>query len=269
MLFLLQILRLRMVGQSQVSRRAKWRWAAARSTGTSHRKAELPCQDYYRCESYGGRNAALIAVVSDGAGSASRSQVGSFLTCRHFVRNLRAFIRAERRLPEAHEAEELVHSIRESLRAVSDKASVPVREFAATLVAAVVTRERAMTIHVGDGAVVWQQCGEWKAASWPAHGEYASTTYFVTDDKLRVRTSTSDLPVDALGLFTDGIERLVLDFTSSTPHAPFFDRMIAPVRALSRSGRDSPLSYQLQQYLSQDGVNSRTDDDKTLLLIVR
>jgi hypothetical protein len=195
--------------------------------------------------------------------------VGAFLTCRQFVKNARQLVLRNRRLPNQGEAEDLVQSIRTLVQSVADKAGVPTREFAATLVGVVATQNEAVAIHVGDGAVIWQQADEWKTASWPAHGEYASTTYFVTDDELKVRVSATDVPVDSVALFSDGLERLVLDFAKVQPHAPFFDRMIDPVRKASHAGRNADLSLQLKGFLTQDRVNARTDDDKTLVLVAR
>lgn len=57
---------------------AGWRWAGARSKGTSHEKTGLPCQDYGCAKEVDGPvGPVLIAVISDGAGSALRADVGS------------------------------------------------------------------------------------------------------------------------------------------------------------------------------------------------
>jgi hypothetical protein len=54
----------------------------------------------------------------------------------------------------------------------------------------------------------------WSAVSWPEHGEYASTTLFMTDDaELRLRISRGQMRIEAAALFSDGLERLALDFS--------------------------------------------------------
>src|SRR5271166_6229080 len=64
-----------------------WTWAAARSVGTSHIKAGKCCDDFGAClEVNGPSDTVLIAVASDGAGSASHSATGSWITTRAFVR---------------------------------------------------------------------------------------------------------------------------------------------------------------------------------------
>jgi hypothetical protein len=52
------------------------------------------------------------------------------------------------------------------------------------------------------------------------------------------------------------------------PFKPFFDGMIRPIASTGAEGFDQKLSQQLSSYLNGDAVNSRTDDDKTLILAV-
>ena len=104
--------------------------------------------------------------------------------------------------------------------------------------------------------------------SWPSQGQYASTTFFVTDDELQLRISRFNTPLRTLALLTDGLERLALDFATTAAHVPFFSAIAAPVQASVAQGRDSRLSEALRSYLGSDRINERTDDDKTLLVAV-
>ena len=109
--------------------------------------------------------------------------------------------------------------------------------------------------------------GTWQALSWPDHGEYASTTRFITDEPpTPLRTNITRQPIDALALFSDGIERMVLDMATQTPFARFFSTMAAPLP--KEPGKANTLSGQLKAYLDSEAVNSRTDDDKTLVMAV-
>jgi hypothetical protein len=125
--------------------------------------------------------------------------------------------------------------------------------------------------HIGDGCAVAQDAvtQEWIALTWPTHGEYASTTYFVTDDpQPQLVIHRHNRSFSALIAFTDGMERLALDLTARKPHAPFFQGIVAPVLASQAQGRDPVLSIQLKSYLDSAAVNARTDDDKTLIVAV-
>jgi hypothetical protein len=105
--------------------------------------------------------------------------------------------------------------------------------------------------------------------TWPDHGEYASTTYFITDD-VGVKCSIKRVsePINSIVMFTDGLERLALDFSSHEAHQGFFDGVMNPVSKSSAVGKDIILSNQLLSFLSSEGVCSRTDDDKTLVVAV-
>jgi hypothetical protein len=107
---------------------------------------------------------------------------------------------------------------------------------------------------------------EWIVPSLPAHGEYASSTNFVTDDpQAQLRVVHLEGSYCDVAIFSDGIERMVLDFKAKTAFARFFDIMFAPLKG-DHPGRDRLLSRQLRDYLSSKPVNDRTDDDKALVM---
>jgi hypothetical protein len=72
-----------------------------------------------------------------------------------------------------------------------------------------------------------------------------------------------------VALFSDGLENLVLNKTSRTVHAPFFDSMFPSVRRSQAGGPDAALGRDLEKYLSTPTVTDRTNDDKTLILATR
>src|SRR5260221_14750840 len=72
----------------------RWTWASARATGTSHLKAGKGCDDSAAClESAQGKRSILVSVVSDGAGSASYSSIGSRIASQAFARCALRFLR--------------------------------------------------------------------------------------------------------------------------------------------------------------------------------
>ena len=95
-------------------------------------------------------------------------------------------------------------------------------------------------------------------------------TTFITDDpQARLIFDKSHEPLTQFAVFSDGIERLVLDSQTRSAHQPFFDRMTNPLKASRAEGRDMALSRALERYLASPNVCERTDDDKTLFLGVR
>ena len=132
----------------------------------------------------------------------------------------------------------------------------------------VVKGEELLALQIGDSAMVGRREGRWEAICWPENGEFASTTYFVTDDpEARLRTALLPLDYDAFALFSDGIENVALDHLGVLPHARFFDPMIKPVDGATGHGKLAKLSEALGRYLDSPALCERTDDDKTLILL--
>ena len=167
---------------------------------------------------------------------------------------------------------EWIDLARDRIATVAERRDLTPRDFATTVVMAISNGRSTLALHIGDGAVIGRdkKSGEWRALCWPEHGEYASSTFFLTDDGIpRARIVRHEAPVDRLAIFTDGIERLALDFTTNLPHAPFFAGVSGPVASSPVKGWDVALSAKLGAYLASDAVNARTDDDKTLILAAR
>jgi hypothetical protein len=105
--------------------------------------------------------------------------------------------------------------------------------------------------------------------SWPLHGEYASSTYFVTDDpQPNLQFCRSEGEFSDIAVFSDGLERLALDFQNKIAFNRFFDPMFAPLANLE-PGRNRTLSRSLRSFLDSQQVVQRTDDDKSLVMARR
>ena len=238
-----------------------WTWASARRRGTSHVRTGLPCQDALRCLSVGDT---LVAVICDGAGSAAHGGLGAGLAAK----TIASAAAANGDLADDDRVRSWIGEARAAIADGAARRDATPRDFATTLVACVANADGAVLALVGDGAVVVRDGDGWRAPDWPQNGEYASTTYFLTDEALRLRIVRLDAAPDAIALFSDGLERLALDFAAKTPHAPFFDAMIRPVAASTAVGRDIKVSRSLAAWLDSEAVNARTDDDKSLILAV-
>jgi hypothetical protein len=132
--------------------------------------------------------------------------------------------------------------------------------------------ETAVFLQIGDGVIVVNdQDQHWSWVFWPERGEFANTTFFVTDAAAadHLRFEQRHVSIDEVALLSDGIEPLVLHYASRTVHAPFFDRMLGPVRRSKVVGEDLALSQDLEGYLSSPAILERTDDDNTLVLATR
>ena len=247
-----------------------WRYVAASVQGTSHQRNNTPCQDYSAAIELGGASL-LLLVCSDGAGSGSRSELGSEVACRTLVDEVTEFARLGGRIENVtrETAIEWLESIRTKLDTQASALGLTPRDLACTLIAALIASDSAAFIQVGDGAVVTVSTDDvYKVVFWPDQGEYANTTYFVTgpDAAVRLRVVTCSEPVKDVALLTDGLQHIALRYESKTPHGPFFAPMFAKLRAEENwQGLRDPL----MGFLGSEAVSKRTDDDCTLVLASR
>lgn len=244
----------------------RWRWAAASRIGTSHFKSGTRKQDAYSISDNSGE--ALCLIVSDGAGSASHGGQGASLVCRLLTVNFREWFGAHSQLPDDDEVRAWIDELRDRLASVAEKRRLIRRQFAATLIMLMIKGNEFVALQIGDSGMVGRRDNRREAVCWPENGEFASTTFFVTDDpEPRLRIVRLPLHFDAFALFSDGIDHVALDHISAQPHARFFDPMMKPIDQAQDAGKLVNLSKALGRYLDSPSICERTDDDKTLILL--
>ena len=245
-----------------------WRVASASVRGTSHVKTGQPCQDsVYHCVTSGG---ALIAAVADGAGSAALSDIGSSLAARESVEAARvSMLHTSADISESYlkaTAKASVLIARSRIESEAHRCGRRVRDLATTLLLVIHARGILAAAQIGDGAVVVSgKSAVYSLFTTPQRGEYANETVFLISrnalDSIQLKAETTD--VARVAMFTDGIQNLVLDSATGTPHAPFF----APVFQWLESQLDgADDTSALERLLTSPRVTQRTDDDLTLLL---
>lgn len=254
---------------------SRWAFGAASVRGISHIRRDTRIQDAKRCfesKTSAGKTV-FCAVVSDGAGSASHGGEGASLVCRTIAENLRAYFAAKSPiLPQTDIVWDWVDEARDKIAIAASRRDLTPRDFAATLIMAVTDGSQTFTAHIGDGAIVGRRAidQKWQLISASENGEYASTTYFLTDPGTpRLRTSAVEEDIDALFLFSDGIENQVLDAVSGEPYSNFFSPMARPFVNSEVVGRNHELSERLAAYLDSEKFAEHTDDDKTLIIAVK
>ena len=154
----------------------------------------------------------------------------------------------------------------------------PLNHYAATLLLACIGPHDAVIAQIGDGATVIatdDRLNNWQFVHWPQHGDFLNTTYFVTESDYaeHLLVATHSLPITAVAMFSDGLERLLLSEQNRAAHSPFFTKIFAQFRhCLARPQQDhdrSNMTKIIADLLDSREVNDRTDDDKTLLLAMR
>lgn len=257
----------------------EWRVAHTSVIGTSHEKTGLPCQDAASCRVVSdaeGRRV-LLAVACDGAGSASRSFDGAAITVNRFLQDFGdAGSRSGVDQVTKQFVEDWVRRVRSEIRGQAQANELNPREFACTILGAVVGHARAAFFQIGDGAIVVSnraEPGDYGWVFWPQHGEFANQTNFITQDNAIdvLEFEVEERCVDEIAIFTDGIERLVLDLQTKTAHAPFFRTLFGWLAKNEPAvvGEELLASEVISRYLGSKQINDKTDDDKTLILASR
>ncbi len=233
---------------------------AASVVGHLHLNKNIPCQDYYRYVV--GDN--LVAVVSDGAGSAKYGKTGAKALCTVLCDLLKNadFENIEEHIIKA------VKIVREKLclhRFNKSKNEEGLSLFAATLVGVVYKEKRGVFFHIGDGAALSLRDGGSFVASRPENGCFSCETFFFTQQAWRenLRFTKFDNAKNIL-LMSDGV-------TSFAFQADFGDiekKFIMPINDfLGKEDNIIKARRALSNTLNTPKAQKLNPDDKTLLWI--
>lgn len=215
----------------------------------------------------------LLAIVADGAGSAKQAEIGSALACRCIRRSVASFLE-ESYLDQVtrRTVGKWVHAFQREIAAIASDSGLRVRDYACTLLAAMVGETRAVFFQVGDGSIVAADAeeGTYGHIFWPERGEYENATFFATDRRFAANLQFASVRrnIVEVAMFSDGLQRLALDFRKTMPHEPFFRGVFPAVRTMTAESTEQ-LNQALGSFLSSPRINARTDDDKTLILASR
>lgn len=237
------------------------RGAALSVTGSSHVRSGRGCDDACRLRYAGG---AWHVVLADGAGSAPRSADGSRMAVATASSWLQKNpVTAADSDPERH-LRRCLSAVHRRIVAHARVGGRDAHEYATTLLVAVVRPGLALSVAVGDGAlVVRDPSGDYQTLSREEKRGAANVADFVTDadHQERARFNRLEGPLAAVVGVTDGLEPLA--FTPDRiPFAPFFDPLLACVA----EHPPGEANRKLGAFLTGDRIRSATDDDLTLVL---
>lgn len=247
-----------------------WHHTALSVRGTSHAASGAPCQDASQCLGEGLSRDTVILVLSDGAGSAVHAEQGARIVTSCWTEYFRCrFVPgadASALLEDCSEQDALavLENIRHAIALQALANGAAPEDFAATLLGAVVTPYGAFIAQVGDGCWVANVNGVTGCVTWPAGGEFVGQTTFATCPGAAgvLQTARIHQPLAGLAGFTDGMERLLLNFSTHSPALDFFN---AAFRALRE--RTGAFPRELKDFLESEGVCAATNDDKSIALI--
>ena len=254
-----------------------WKAIARSTTGTSHQKQQLPCQDY---GDYQILNEVIIGAVADGAGSAKHAAVGAKLaveTVLEYLTGVKQWLQKRQKFeklipksPTEAEARKLfvktASKVVTALQAQAIEGGYSVDDLACTLLVVVATPNWVIAMQIGDGFITLRcQKENLQLLFSPDKGEYLNETTFVTSTtaltamQVCVRSGKPDFICAA----TDGLERVAIRMSDWTPFEPFFQPLEEYLREINYPEQQDEY---LMTFLNSDRLNARTDDDKTLFL---
>jgi hypothetical protein len=139
-----------------------------------------------------------------------------------------------------------------------------VRDLSCTLLGGFVSRENAWFAQVGDGACLYLTPGGYQLATIPTNGEFLNQTTFLVSENWEdvFQFKRVSEPVDAVAGFTDGLQHLVIRFADNSVHEGFLNPFMRALRLREAEKLRDPF----RSFLNSERINSRTDDDKTLML---
>lgn len=234
---------------------------ATKITGGLHVSKKTPCQDFYQYACSGNK---LVAVVSDGAGSAKYGKIGAKVICETLVNVL-----INTPLKNAEDAViKAISRAREKLvihRLNKSKSEYEILNFSATIVGVVYHKNRGVFFHIGDGAGIAMHGNDKYTISRPANGNFSCETYFYTmnnwEDCLRF---TNIERADSLLLMTDG----VTNFALSDDMCKLKNGFIEPInKYLKNETNKTRALTALNNTLNTKQARKLNSDDKTFLWV--
>jgi hypothetical protein len=224
----------------------------------------MPCQDDVAMLVRG--KSACVA-LADGAGSKSMSHLGASLATRRITArvasNFDLFYAEAQHAPERL-AETIIEYLQRSLRHYAHRKAAAIEDLACTLLFVGYQSGRFVAGHIGDGVIFARIAGEVRTLSVPMNGEYANTTYFVTDadaaKNLRLFTGAAPGGMSAM-LMSDGSAESLFDRRTALP-AVAVQQMIGWSDRLSQRKLKQVLRQNLLTTISQ-----KTTDDCSLAML--
>ena len=249
-----------------------WKYALASVIGTSHLDSNTTKQDFCLVEkkNINGVNY-LFSAVADGAGSAKFSDKSSSYICRLFIRKAEKWLN-ENDISTLNKEVVLswfLHFQNVINRVVRIYHIESIKEFATTLLFALLSEKGNIFVQIGDGVIAKGDINDLNCVFEPQHGEYINTTYFATEKNISERFMfefNSD-KIKRLVMHTDGIEIISFNFALKKPHINFFNPIFAMLDEFNKSGLDKNTSEFIYGFLDCERVKQKTDDDKTMVII--
>jgi len=248
----------------------QWQVVGCSAIGTKHIVGETLCQDAVCYEMISGQ--VIIGAVSDGMGSAKRSDVGSKLAVKTALSQIKNMMCWEHKPKNDEGARNIFRTIlgkvQAALKKEAENEGYSVEDLNCTLLAFVATPEWLAAMQVGDGLIVVRPKGQdYQLLFMPDKGEHPNETTPVTssDALQEMQVCVKSGSYEFICAATDGIENISLVKPENwRPFEGFFkpleEKIMLSTKSLAHKKKE------IEDFLNSEQINQKTDDDKTLLL---
>lgn len=250
----------------------RWKFTCTSVAGKAHTDRGEKGQDFCRAGTVLLSDSEFfIGIAADGAGSTTDGGRGAEIASGTLYAKIIDAVRNTGDVSSITDenVRSWITASREAIVVDSQESGKRLREYACTILGSVAGKDHAIFFQIGDGAIVTGSGPDYNTIFWPEQGEYANTTFFITDEQYldRLHVCHAESP-EEIALFTDGLQNLVLSFAQKKAHPGFFKPLF---EALKKNPVEdfSDFSAQLSNFLCRDDITARSDDDKTLVLAVR
>lgn len=245
---------------------------AGTATGSSHVASNRPCEDSLAVRIPEDGRWASVAVC-DGCGSASLAREGAQFISSYVADSLADLApRLEADGPGDWVIDQAVSAMASLRAAMRGQFGKDIREYAATIVAALIFDAGGFILHIGDGvATSFEICPSHSSPSLsasdqsdPENGEYINETYYVTEpDWIRHIRLTPLHSTDCVILCTDGSQPLW--YKGDQPN---IENLIETLKHLYQNTQ-SLASDALGAILASREADRLSHDDKTAIFLIR
>ena len=273
-----------------------WVVAYASVIGNGHILMNLPCQD--SCEHKRINDTWGVAVVSDGAGSAAHSDIGSDFVARNMAHCLEEVLErrkwsTEGELPTEEEWREegvkALQIVRQRLEQFSQAKEYKIADLACTVLAVLYSPFGILTAHIGDGRAAYSvEPDKWEALIEPFRGSEVNETVFITSNiwttegvDIYIETGIVKGAIRAFALLSDGCENGSFEVNvwdeetqkyhdPNRPYGKFFEPNLKGMLQLKKENKPQEEINKIWGGFLKDGSKQfkHETDDKTMIFAV-
>ena len=245
-----------------------WKLAAASVRGSGHVASGKPNQDAFdACCFDSPEGPAVVFALSDGAGSSGRSEAASARVVSMLVRLVLEWNRPLEELDHDTVQDWFGTAGTHLASVLTTEQHCSIEDLYCTALLGIFWPEGGLCAGIGDGAIAVKTASGWHRGTVPDVGQYAGETFFVTSlDNVRTRLQFTrfEESVERVAAFTDGLQPVLLQ-PGFELHPPVLELLLHP---FSGPAEPATLQPQLEAFLNLPQILERTDDDKTIVLLV-